>query len=111
MVCYLQPEDVIRPIKAAVGEDVLTAYGDGVVTRYRFEDDTYEIRLKGWNGAKLYAKAERFDRTEDGVHDKGNFGMKWLLDMFFSPHANTGTVTRSRSNSVTSGRSRTSMKE
>ena len=108
MVCYLQPEDVLRPVKAAVGEDVLTAYGEGVVERYRFKDDTYEIRLKFWHSAKLFAKAETFDRVDDGVHDKGSFGMKWLLDMFFSPNSKAGTMTRSRSNSVTSGRSRTS---
>ena len=107
MVCYLQPEDVLRPIKAAVGEDVLTAYGDGVVERYRLKDDMYEIRLKGWRGAKLYAKAEKFDRAADGVNDQGSFGMKWLLDMFFSSNSKNGTLTRSRSNSVTSGRSRT----
>lgn len=108
MVCYLQPEDVLRPIKASVGEEVLTAYGEGVVERYRFKDDTYQIRLKHWNGAKLYAKAETFDRVDDGVHDKGNFGMKWLLSMFFSSNSNSkaGTMTRSRSNSVTSGLSR-----
>ncbi|CAB9504963.1 expressed unknown protein [Seminavis robusta] len=109
IVCYLQPEFVLRPIKAAVGEDVLTAYGEGVVEKYRVKDDTYQIELKGWHGAKLYAKAETFDRVDDGMQDRGSFGMKWLLDMFFSSDSRGGTVSRSRSNSITSGRtSRTS---
>jgi hypothetical protein len=110
MVCYLQPEFVLRPIKTAVGEDVLTPYGDGVVEKYRVNDDTYQIALKGWQGAKLYAKAETFDRVDDGMQDRGTFGMKWLLDMFFSSaDSRGGTMSRSRSNSITSGRtSRTS---
>lgn len=106
MVCYLQPEEVIRPIKAAVGDEVLTAYGDGVVERYRIEDDTYQILLKDWHGAKLYAKAECFDRVHD-MQDKASFGMKWIYDMFFSD-SKGGTGTRSRSNSIASGRSKTS---
>jgi len=107
LVCYLQPEDVVQPVKAAVGEDVLTAFGDGVIERYRKDDDMYLIVLKGWHDAKLYAKAETFDRVVDGMQDQGSFGMKWLLDMFFSSDTSRGgTMPRSRSNSVTSIRSR-----
>lgn len=107
MVCYLQPQDIIRPIKASVGEDVLTAYGDGIVERYRVEDDTYQILLKEW-GARLYAKAETFDRVHD-MQAGASFGMKWIYDMFFSDNkAETGT--RSVSNSVASGRSKTSQR-
>lgn len=107
MVCYLQPDMVVRPIKAAVGEDVLTAYGEGTVERYRVEDNTYAIRLKRWRGARLYAKAETFDRVDDGMQDRGGFGMKWILDLFFSSDS-TKQTGRSRSNSVTSGISRAS---
>merc|ERR1712038_802003 len=35
MVCYLQPKDIIKPLKAVVGDDVLTPYGNGQVIKYR----------------------------------------------------------------------------
>lgn len=105
-ICYLQPECIIRPVKAAVGEDVLTAYGEGVVRKYRVKDDTYQILLKHWHNATLFAKAESFDRVDDGMKNQGSFGMKWLLDMFFSSESKSGAITRSRSNSVASGVSR-----
>lgn len=102
MVCYLQPDDVIRPLKAAVGEDVLTAYGDGKVVRYRHSDDFYMIRLNGW-GATLYAKAETFDRDAGSMSDKpGSFGMTWLFGFLFSSSGRASSGQRSRSNSVAS---------
>jgi hypothetical protein len=101
MVMYLQPSAIVRPIKAAVAEDALTAYGEGRVEKYDAENDTYVIKLSGW-GAKLYAKAETFERVHDSMRDKdGAFGMKWLLGIFFSSNKSHGT--RSRSNSVVSG--------
>jgi hypothetical protein len=109
MVCYLQPDCVVRPLKAAVGEDVLTAYGDGTISRYNGDTNTYEITLHGWN-AKLYGKAETFDRAGDGIQHRGTiFGIIFNM-LFSSDHTQQGT-TRSRSNSVasiarsTSGRS------
>jgi len=105
MVLYLQPEAICRELKAAVGEDVLTEYGAGVVECYDRENDTYVIKLNGWN-ARIYAKAETFDRLRDSMRDRdGSFGMDWLLRFFFltSDSANQGT--RSRSNSVVSGAS------
>lgn len=88
----------MRPLKAAKGDDVLTAYGDGKVLRYRQADDIYEIRLK--NGATLYAKAESFDRDVDSIHDSATgFGMKWLLGFLWSSETNSQ---RSRSNSIAS---------
>ena len=86
-----------------MGEEVLTAYGEGHVERYRIKDDVYEIRLTEWHGAKLYAKTDKFDRVNDGIQDVGSFGMKWLLNIFFSSQSNKATA-RSRSNSVTSAR-------
>jgi hypothetical protein len=107
---YLQPEAIVRPLKAAVGEEALTAYGEGTVEKYNRETDMYTIKLKGW-GAKLYAKAETFDRVRDSMRDKdGPFGMNWLLRFFFSsndPKAAEGIpTTRSRSNSLVSGSGR-----
>ena len=107
MVCYLQPDSIVRPLKAAVGEDVLTAYGEGKVVRYRLSDNVYIIKLAGW-GAMLYAKAETFDRVGDGMQDRdGRFGMSWLLRFFFSGSGSTKPESaRSRSNSIVSlGRS------
>ena len=46
MVCYLQPEEIIRPVKAVVGDDVLTPYGNGKLIRYRCDDNLYEILLE-----------------------------------------------------------------
>jgi len=106
MVCYLQPEFVVRPIKASVGEDVLTAYGEGKVERYNYDTDTYVIRLSGWN-ATLYAKGETFDRINDGMQDRdGAFGMNWLLRFLFFTSSTTASSkqesNRSRSNSLVS---------
>jgi len=99
MVCYLQPKDVLRPLKAAVTEDVLTLYGEGKVEKYRLEDDMYEIELH--HGSKLFAKAEAFDRVSDGFEDQADFGMKWLLRFLFFGSGN-GESQRSRSNSIAS---------
>lgn len=100
MVCYLQPDCVVRPLKAAVGEDVLTAYGDGTISRYNADTNTYEIMLHGWN-AKLYGKAETFDRAGDGIQHRGTiFGI--IFNMLFSSENTQQGTTRSRSNSVAS---------
>jgi hypothetical protein len=106
IVCYLQPDNVLRPLKAAVGEEVLTAYGDGKVTGYQIENNVYEIALKGWN-AKLYAKAETFDRAENGTQThEGVFGINWLFNMlFFSSDNSAPGAARSRSNSLVSHKS------
>jgi len=102
MVLYLQPEAITRELKAAVGEDVLTAYGEGKVERYDSENDTYVIKLNGWN-ARIYAKAETFDRLRDSMQDRdGSFGMDWLLRFFFLSSNSKKDSTRSRSNSVVS---------
>ncbi len=108
-ICYLQPDQVIRPIKAAVSEDVSTQYGEGKVMKYRLQDDTYEIRLV-WSNAMLYAKAATFDRIDDRMEDKGGFGMGWILKFFYSrEESKDDGAPRSRSNSVSmlsqSGRS------
>lgn len=112
MVCYLQPDCVIRPLKAAVGEDVLTMFGDGVVEYYNPARDIYTISLS-W-GAKLYAKSDTFDRVGEGVQDRdGPFGVNWLLRLlFFSPSStnkgDSNPPSRSRSNSIVSGMSQKS---
>jgi hypothetical protein len=104
MVLYLQPDAIVRPLKAAVGEDVLTAYGEGSVDRYDIANDTYVIKLK-W-GAVTYAKAETFDRLRDSMSDKdGSFGMDWLLRFFFSAPGTKKDGGRSRSNSLVSSKS------
>ena len=109
MVCYLQPESLVRPLKAAVGEDVLTAYGEGTISRYQCDTNTYEIKLHGWK-AKLYGKAETFDRAGDGIQHRGTF-FGIIFNMLFASDNSQQGVTRSRSNSVasvarsTSGRS------
>jgi hypothetical protein len=110
MVLYLQPHAIVRPLKAAVGEEVQTAYGEGTVVRYDIQNDTYEIKLS-W-GARTYAKAETFDRVRDSMRDKAAFGMDWLLRFFFAPTDAKKEGTRSRSNSIvsTSVRSQTGLK-
>jgi hypothetical protein len=97
-MCYLQPNQVLRPLKAAVGEDVSTPYGEGKVYKYRLSDGKYEIKL-GW-GSMLYAKAETFDRIDDRLEDKGGFGMGWILKFFYSREASKEVgPQRSRTNS------------
>jgi hypothetical protein len=107
MVCYLQPESVVKALKAAVGEDVVTPYGEGKVKRYRLEDDIYEILLS--SKALLYARCETFDRVDDSLQDRGSaFGVSWLLRyLFFSSESTKGESgshrsQRSRSSSITS---------
>ena len=108
MVMYLQPDAIVKPLKAAVGEDVLTPYGEGAVEKYDILRDMYTIRLKDWN-ARLYSKAETFDRVRDYMRDRdGPFGMDWLLRFFFSPEEDKGEK-RSRSNSAVSTRSQSGM--
>ena len=101
-ICYLQPDQVLRPLKAAVGEDVSTPYGEGKVYRYRLADNKYEIKLGWGNNAMLYAKAETFDRIDDRLEDKGGFNMGFILKFFYSREdgkdEEDGTQ-RSRSNS------------
>ncbi|KAL3917367.1 MAG: hypothetical protein SGILL_004747 [Bacillariaceae sp.] len=100
MILYLQPLAIVRPLKAAVGEDVLTAFGEGKVMRYGIDDDTYEIQLS-W-GARMFSKAETFDRVRDSMRNKAAIGMNWLLGFFFSPTEEKKGEPRSRSNSVAS---------
>ena len=104
MVMYLQPESIVRPLKAAKGDDVLTAYGEGTVVKYDIKSNTYQIKLRGWE-ATLYAQAETFDRVWDSLRDRGPSGMDWLYQFFFSGSGAKDGETRSRSNSIVSGMS------
>lgn len=108
MVCYFQPKDVLRPLKASVKDDVLTLYGNGKLVNFRAKDDTYEIQLC-W-GAKLYASAESFDRDNSGDDESGSgFGIDWVFKLFFSDNSvKLGSQQRSRSNSIASARTNTS---
>lgn len=101
MVCYLQPECIVKPLKAAVGEDVSTPYGEGNVLAYDLRRDIYTIGFTEWT-ARLYCTGDKFERAGDSVPDRdGPFGVNWLLRFFFSSDSSAGT--RSRSNSVASG--------
>ena len=98
-ICYFQPDQVVRPLKAAVGEDVSTKFGDGKVMKYRLVDDKYEIKLT-WGGATLYAEAKTFDRIDDRMEYKGGFRMGWIMNFFYSREENKEEgAQRSRSNS------------
>jgi len=105
MVCYLQPKDIIKPLKAVVGDDALTPYGNGQVIKYRISDNTYQISLC-W-GATLYAQAEAFDR-DSNHEDRNGLNMSWVFRLFFSVDNNSNNKDifngsqRSRSNSVAS---------
>ena len=102
MVMYLQPEAICWVLKAAI---VLTAYGAGEMERYDRENDTYVIKLKGWN-ARIYAKAETFDTLRDSMRDgHGSFGMDWFMQLFLNSSESTIDGNKSRSNSVVSGTS------
>jgi hypothetical protein len=101
MVCYLQPECVLRPLKAAATEDVFTLFGVGTVEGYDMKRDIYTITLN-WN-AKLYAKPDTFDRVGEGIQERdGPFGVNWLLRLlFFKPSLTVeANPPRSRSNSL-----------
>jgi hypothetical protein len=100
MVCFLQPEAVIKPLLACVGEDVITPYGDGVVVSYVDQSGVYVVRL-AW-GALLYTT--HLDRAGDGTQIReGSFGIEWLFNLFSRKETAPGS--RSRSNSVVSSRS------
>jgi len=110
MLCYLQPKDILRPLKASVNDYVITLFGNGKLVNFRAKDDTYEIEL-GW-GAKLYASAESFDRDNSGDDEIGSgFGIDWMRRLFFRSEnlARGGSQQqRSRSNSIASSRTYTS---
>jgi hypothetical protein len=100
MVCFLQPETVIKPLQACVGEDVITPYGEGVVLSYVDQSSVYIVRL-AW-GALLYTTY--LDRAGDGTQIReGSFGIEWLFNLFSRKEAASGS--RSRSNSNVSSRS------
>lgn len=102
LVCYLQPESIIRPVKAKCGDRVVSQYGEGEVYHYNPLTDIYSILLTKWN-AKLYGCGNSFDRINDGVAPTSGSvsGVDWLFNFwFFRPPE---SATRSRSNSVVSG--------
>jgi hypothetical protein len=47
IMCFLQPECVLLPLKATVGEDVLTPVREGKVLRYDAVQHKYTILLNG----------------------------------------------------------------
>jgi len=101
MVCYLQPKDLVCPLKAAVGDNVISPYGEGTVRKFRLHDNIYEVELHGWGGT-LYAQGEMLDRVDDGIRDReGAFGVNWLLRFFFGSGKDDENQ-RSRSNSFAS---------
>ena len=99
-VCYLQPESIIRSLKAAVGEEVVTPYGDGRIRYYDTSRDVYTIDL-AWN-AVMYATKDSFDRSGETVQDAdGGNDVSWLFRfLFFRGREEKGG--RSRSNSIVS---------
>lgn len=54
-LAYISPEALLRPISAAVGLEVVTPLGAGVVKRYRKEDDTFIVNL-GYGTGYLQGK-------------------------------------------------------
>jgi len=83
IACYLQPENIIQPLVAAVGEDVFTPYGDGTVQKYRKEDDVYQIQLHGWGGSLFVSGGGDIYRVDNRIGDNDSaFGVKWLLRFF-----------------------------
>jgi hypothetical protein len=108
LVCYLQPEFVVRSVKAACGECVITPYGEGKVSHYNSFTDIYTISLSTWN-ATLYGCGDSFDRVSDGiVPTNGSVsGVDWLFNLWFFRQPDVTTnIARSRSNSVVSGSNR-----
>jgi hypothetical protein len=105
ITAYLQPEEIVKPLKAAVGDAVTTPYGEGQVQSYDTKTDVYRVQLSGFN-ATLYTKGgESFERLGYGAPDiNGDFGVNWLLSFFYASDSSVGT--RSRSNSTSSVMSR-----
>ena len=102
LVCYLQPESIVRSVNAQCGDRVVSPYGEGEVYHYNPLNDIYSILLTKWN-ARLYACGNSFDRINDGVAPASGSvsGVDWLFNfLFFRPPE---AATRSRSNSVVSG--------
>ena len=101
LVCYLQPEYIVRPVKAKCGDRVVSPYGEGEVYHYNPCSDVYSITLTKWN-ARLYGCGNAFDRINDGAAPTSGSvsGVDWLFNFwFFRP---PDSSTRSRSNSVVS---------
>jgi hypothetical protein len=110
MVCYLQPENIICPLKAAIGEKVVTRFGEGVITKYRHKDMIYSIELKDCT-AMMYARGEDFDRI-DNLNEcregPSEINWFWRFLLFYNAgekKVETSGSQRSRSNSVASRKS------
>ena len=97
LVCYLQPADIIQPLKAAVGDLVLTPFGEGKVQKFRRKDGVYEIKLQF--GATLFAPGEAFDYVNSRC-EASITKIDWILSFFGG--RGTDVPQRSRSNSIAS---------
>ncbi len=111
MVCYLQTDNIICPLKAALGEKVVTPFGEGVIRKYRHKDMIYSIELTDCT-AMMYARAEEFDRidnTNECREGPSEMNWFWRFLLFYNAGEkkveNTSTSQRSRSNSVASRKS------
>ncbi|KAI9916684.1 hypothetical protein PsorP6_018248 [Peronosclerospora sorghi] len=64
---YLHPSSVLRAIKAARGDVVMTPFGSGVMLHYRSQDGCYRVALdwdaNGQSHSSAYVREERIVRT------------------------------------------------
>ena len=68
---YLQPDCVLGRIKASVGDQVITPYGEGVVLKFKEEEKTFVVEL-GWGvmfcGEESIDKIVIYDMFETTSH-------------------------------------------
>jgi hypothetical protein len=80
MLGYLQPDAVLGPVKAAVGTEVVTVAGSGVVVKYRPGDRMFEVRLDGWNARIFCTEADMGAAERES--SEGGYG--WLSGWFWA---------------------------
>eukprot|EP00466_Bigelowiella_natans_P006589 jgi/Bigna1/135292/aug1.28_g10000 len=72
MVAYIQPKN-IQVIRAAVGDVVTSAFGQGVVQSYRRADGIYEVLIP-WGNPVLHEEKEIKIREDDSRSKTGGGG-------------------------------------
>jgi len=93
MKMYLQPDMIVKRIKAAVGDGVVSPYGEGEVLKYRAgarEEERFIVELGSWG--ILFCGSEGIDRMETG-RDIGGLGgglAGWLSSLWFRNNTREG---------------------
>ncbi len=103
LVCYLQPSSIIKPLKACVGDAVVTWFGEGDVVKYRTGTELVgrEFVVKMSWGAVLYCGEDGFEvLDEEGRESVVGVMGGWLSYFWTRRTEDTDLKTRRRSRTL-----------